>query len=96
MYPPDGVADSPVVSLPAGTLSSTSPIVKRKKLSLKRPREVPKEKKKKRLIKMPKYLVKVYYVSCVVCGGIHKTVPEKRRTQYEIGKMFDNKPYTYA
>ncbi|XP_063835345.1 uncharacterized protein LOC135084480 isoform X2 [Ostrinia nubilalis] len=55
---PDGVAESPVVSLPAGTLSCTSPIIKRKKLSLKRPREAPKQKKMKRVIKMPKYLVK--------------------------------------
>ncbi|XP_060810612.1 PHD finger protein 20 isoform X1 [Amyelois transitella] len=47
---PGGTDDIPVVTLPAGTLISTSPLVKRRKLGLKRPHPIKgKEKKKLKL-----------------------------------------------
>ncbi|KAL4707641.1 hypothetical protein ACJJTC_006991 [Scirpophaga incertulas] len=53
---PDGVDNTPVTTLSAGTLSTTSPLVKRRPLSLKRERRIHK-KKQKLNIRLPKYLV---------------------------------------
>ncbi|CAG9782743.1 unnamed protein product [Diatraea saccharalis] len=54
---PSGVDDTPVISLPAGTLCSTSPLVKRRKLTLKKVRkETGKKKKLSTTVRMPKYL----------------------------------------
>ncbi|RVE47035.1 hypothetical protein evm_008317 [Chilo suppressalis] len=54
---PGGVDETPVVSLPAGTLCSTSPLVKRRPLSLKKIKKDKGKRIKSNInIRMPKYL----------------------------------------
>ncbi|XP_026726423.1 uncharacterized protein LOC113492901 isoform X3 [Trichoplusia ni] len=52
-YTPDGTAEGPASPLPAGTLSSTSPLVKRKKLSLRKEAKS-KKKPKQEKINLPR------------------------------------------
>ncbi|CAD0195251.1 unnamed protein product [Chrysodeixis includens] len=53
-YTPDGTAEGPASPLPAGTLSSTSPLVKRKKLTLRKEAKPKKKKPKQERISLPR------------------------------------------